>query len=133
MMRGGCLCGAVRYEVDRTLGELGHCHCGMCQKFHGAPFGTYVEVEKVHFRITAGETALTTYRSSPGVQRTFCRHCGTPIQFLADESETIDLIAPTLDDAPDARLTYEIWASAKRGWLEADGPLESHETEPPRD
>ena len=32
---GGCLCGAVRYEVDRPLRDVVLCHCAMCRKAHG--------------------------------------------------------------------------------------------------
>ena len=36
MKTGGCLCGAVRYEVDPPLRDVILCHCEMCRKAHGA-------------------------------------------------------------------------------------------------
>ena len=40
---GGCLCGAVRYEVSQLPDDdVGYCHCRMCQKATGALFGYFV-------------------------------------------------------------------------------------------
>jgi hypothetical protein len=44
MLVGSCLCGTVRYELRATIESLCHCHCIMCQKAHGAAFGTYAPV-----------------------------------------------------------------------------------------
>ena len=41
MIRGTCLCGAVRYTIDGELSSLSHCHCSMCRKSQGTNFGTY--------------------------------------------------------------------------------------------
>jgi hypothetical protein len=32
---GGCLCGAVRYEVRGPLRGIILCHCGQCRRWHG--------------------------------------------------------------------------------------------------
>jgi hypothetical protein len=40
-MRGSCLCGAVHYEFSGSLNFMGHRHCSMCRKSHGAAFATW--------------------------------------------------------------------------------------------
>jgi hypothetical protein len=74
---GGCLCGAVRFEVTGPLDRVAHCHCTMCQRAHGAAFVTWAAVPEAGFRITAGEGDLTHYRSSEIGTRSFCRRCGS--------------------------------------------------------
>jgi hypothetical protein len=37
-IRGGCLCGGVRFEVDPPFIRVGHCHCSRCRK-HSGTFG----------------------------------------------------------------------------------------------
>lgn len=39
----GCLCGAIRYEVDVPLTDVGNCHCSMCRRFHGAAFAPLIK------------------------------------------------------------------------------------------
>ena len=37
---GGCLCGAVRFEVTAPENTYDMCHCGMCRKWSAGPFMT---------------------------------------------------------------------------------------------
>ena len=82
MIRGGCLCGDVRFEITGKLTGASHCHCSMCRKAHGAAFGTYGLVKASEFRIASGADRITRYRSSPDVERTFCGRCGSTLQWL---------------------------------------------------
>lgn len=41
VLAGGCLCGAVRFEVNQPAISTGFCHCRICQKFTGAPVGVW--------------------------------------------------------------------------------------------
>jgi hypothetical protein len=34
---GGCLCGAVRFQVTTEPLDAYYCHCRMCQRTGGAP------------------------------------------------------------------------------------------------
>ena len=38
MMQGGCLCGAVRFELDRAVGPFELCHCNRCRKTTGSAY-----------------------------------------------------------------------------------------------
>jgi len=80
MVRGGCLCGATRFEFNLPSKWVAHCHCTMCQRAHGAAFVTWVGVDQNQFRWTA-DGALRWYASSADAQRGFCSTCGSPIAF----------------------------------------------------
>ena len=84
-LRGGCLCGAVKYELDGPISFASHCHCSMCRKAHGAAFASYGGVSASSFRITQGQDALRSFESSPGVMRSFCSQCGSPITWTSGE------------------------------------------------
>ncbi len=82
--RGQCLCGGVQYEVVQIGAKMGHCHCTMCRKFHGAAFATYGEARAEDFRWLAGEewTAAVCRRaakSSPEIGRPCKNATGLPI------------------------------------------------------
>ena len=92
---GGCLCGAVRYEVRGPLRPVVNCHCGMCRKFHGH-YGAYSNAAAKDISIT-GYRNLKWYRSSSFARRGFCKVCGSSLFWEQLKSGTISIAAGTLD------------------------------------
>ena len=45
-LKGGCLCGAVRYSTTAEPLTSTVCHCRDCQRFSGSAFGTLLYVPK---------------------------------------------------------------------------------------
>jgi hypothetical protein len=93
-LTGGCQCGAVRYRVEGALGRASICHCRMCQKAFGGPFGALVSARRADLAWTRGERSV--FASSNKVQRGFCAACGTPLTFEY-AGDWIDLAIFTLD------------------------------------
>ena len=98
---GGCLCGAVRYEIEGTPYKITYCHCESCRKATGAPVVVMVLFRGHTVRFTLREPQR--YESSPGVQRGFCSTCGTPLTWegVWDGGSIFEVHISTLDD-PDA-------------------------------
>ena len=82
---GGCQCGAVRYEISAPLGNVAHCHCSMCRRLHGALFASFGDTNRDRMTIR-GEENLSSYESSPGLFRYFCRVCGGRIMVVRDRT-----------------------------------------------
>lgn len=122
-LKGSCLCGAVRYEVDRLDMPIGHCHCTTCRKAHAAAYATTAGVMRGHFRWTAGAELLRDYESSPGKLRRFCTRCGTHLVAERPDESHVRLRVATLDDDPGARPVQHIWTSHDVPWLTDDGPV----------
>ena len=78
---GACLCSAIAFEIDLPTKWIAHCHCSMCRRAHGAPFVTWVGLKAEQLRVTQGEDVVGRYASSPGVTRSFCTRCGSPLFF----------------------------------------------------
>ncbi len=74
---GGCLCGAVRYEVSEPPIETGTCHCRMCQRWTGSAFMTMARFSRAALRFTKGEPKL--HRSSSIKEKGFCPDCGSSL------------------------------------------------------
>ena len=94
-LRGGCLCGKVRYTVAVETDEGYYCHCRMCQLAFGNTRVAYINVRKDHVQ-WHGKPAE--YASSKIAVRGFCGHCGTPLSFAFTNSERMDLSVGSLDE-----------------------------------
>ena len=124
-IKGGCLCGAVRYtaEADPTSATI--CHCRDCQKFTGSVFAALVRVPKEAMTI---EGTLKTFTSLGGsgnpILRHFCPECGSSI---AEEPGTrpgmIILNVGTFDDPSVAKPGGEIFRVDAVRWVEVHGDI----------
>ncbi len=134
MLNGSCLCRAVRYQIDGVVDHLSHCHCSQCRKAHGAAFASYGHVRYVDFRLTAGAEAIASYRASAHATRTFCRVCGSNLQWCPSAStEYFALALGTLDDDPGARPERHIFVGSKAPWYSIADPLPQFATYPDAD
>lgn len=121
MATGGCLCGAVRFEVSGELREVAVCHCGMCRKWHGAP-GPYTDAERDKIRFVGGE-GLAWYESSSFARRGFCRRCGSSLFWERPGAARVSIAAGALDDPTGLRATRHIFVADKGDWYEIDDGL----------
>ncbi len=124
MLRGSCLCDAVRYEVSGPLAGALNCHCSMCRKAHGAAFRSRAAVKAGHFRWVAGEALVTYYESSPGNHRGFCRVCGTPLLSRFDHDASVfGLPLGALDDDPGIKPKRHVFVADKAPWFDITDEL----------
>lgn len=122
---GRCLCGGVRYEVHGNPSNAGYCHCSMCRLQSGTAFSAVASVDANRFRWTAGEDLVSRFESSPGVERIFCRTCGSNLGLL--EGGKIAMIGlGTVTDDPGVRPTSHIFVGSKAVWHEITDTLPRH-------
>ncbi|MGD2062034.1 MAG: GFA family protein [Nitrospirota bacterium] len=72
--RGGCHCGAVRFEVEAPAAiEAVECNCSVCSM----TAYLHLIVPAARFRLLRGREALISYRFNTGTaDHVFCKHCG---------------------------------------------------------
>lgn len=97
---GGCFCGALRYQVSAEVSNATTCHCESCRRVAAAPAVSWFTVPLTGLQWLNG--APVEFQSSPGVTRSFCAACGTPLTYRSDQSPgEIDITLCSLD-APSA-------------------------------
>jgi len=118
---GGCRCGAIRYLAEGDPLWVAHCHCESCRRATGTALVTYAGY--AHSQVTFTEGRPAGYASSPGVVRSFCATCGTPIAYQGDRwSEEIHLLLCTLDDPESLEPQGHVYVAEQLRWLKlADG------------
>lgn len=121
MLKGHCLCGAIRYETDAVPTHETLCHCSMCRRAAGAPMVGWFTVPRGAYRVVAGAPAI--YRSSPHAVRTFCGACGTPLTFESTEHpDETDVTIGSLADPGQVPPRDHTRAATKLSWVKiADG------------
>ena len=122
---GGCLCGAVRYQVKGPLRDVVNCHCEMCQRLHGN-YGPHSKARKVNITVTKSD-GLTWYKSSDVARRGFCCKCGSGLFWEPFEFEATGIIAGTLDAPTGLKSIGHIFVGEKPDFFEITDGLPQFE------
>jgi hypothetical protein len=122
MVRGSCLCGGVRFEVDRLQGPFELCHCSRCRKTTGAVAAATIWLRSGEVRVVAGRELIGSYsapilRSPPPYQTFFCRQCGSAVADPAPAGEWTEVPAGALDDDPGLCPDKHIFVDYNPAWL----------------
>ncbi len=132
VIRGGCLCGAIRYESTSELIAPHYCHCRDCQKLYGGPFGTGFIVAESNTSLT-GEVSCFEIESDAGRTKShlFCGVCGSPIAAKVEEFPGVLVLASgTLDDPSLFKPESHYWVGSSPPWFEIHDGLEVFEEQP---
>ena len=131
-LKGGCLCGTVRYSVRVLAGDVAdYCHCSQCRKAGGAPVSAWVQVAPERFAVTQG--APRSFPSSSRGTRWFCQTCGGQLYMTDPENRSVGVALGSLDDPSSVRPTVHGWVSARVAWFDLTDHLPRYEGDPPYD
>jgi hypothetical protein len=124
--RGRCLCGKVSFDYQGPELWCAHCHCESCRRNCSAPFTTFIGVRRGQAQFTG--SAPASYASSPGVERLFCRDCGSPLAYRSDRfPDEIHFYAASLDDPASVTPQCHVYWSEKLPWITCDDGLPRYE------
>jgi len=125
-IKGGCLCGALRYSASGDPAFVGVCHCTDCQKFTGAPFGAILGVPKPALSVQGEMTSYAkTGDTGKTITRRFCPKCGSSLMDEADALPNIVMIGVgTLDDASWVKPGMQIYCDSAQSWVQLGGEMQ---------
>jgi len=152
-IKGSCLCGAFRFEIDRAVGPFEICHCNRCRKNSGASGLPMVGVLADDYRVLSGIDIVSVYEAPilnkpPPYHAYFCTRCGSPLpppkpsgwfeipaglfnddpQILPDKHIFIELVAPwdSIADGLPKFTVRELVKSRRKEELPEDHELITH-------
>jgi hypothetical protein len=125
---GGCLCGAVRYEVAGPLRDVVMCHCSRCLRTHGhaAAYSACARSDLVLLR----DAGLRWYEADDRA-RGFCARCGASLFWRAAARDTISIAAGTLDQPTGLKTVAHIHTRDLADYYEIGGAGERFDGELP--
>ncbi len=116
---GGCLCGAVRYEVRGPLRDVVNCYCTMCQRLHGG-VGPHSKAARADITIIEARD-LKWYASSDRARRGFCGTCGSSLFWEPVDQPGTGILAGTLDQPTGLATIGHIFVDEKCDFIEIAG------------
>jgi hypothetical protein len=116
-LQGGCLCGAVRFEITAPLLSAGYCHCTRCQRRTGTGSSANGRVPREGFRMLQGAERLRAFAPPTGVPKLFCVSCGSAL-FSGDpfSDREVAVRLGTLDGDPGIRPQYRQFTDNAAVW-----------------
>jgi hypothetical protein len=121
MIQGACLCGAVRFEIDRATGSFELCHCQRCRKSSGSAYVAGLGVNVADFRFVFGREQIAVFElpvreRPPGYRRAFCGHCGSPVPDPEPRGAWLEIPAGLLEDDPGVIPDRHIYVDSRAPW-----------------
>jgi len=116
-LRGGCLCGDIRFEITAPLVSAGYCHCTHCQRRTGTGSSANGRVPRDGFRLLKGEGELRSFKPPTGVPKLFCGRCGSAL-FSGDPFSDVEVAVRlgALDRDPGIRPQYRQFVDSAASW-----------------
>lgn len=126
---GGCLCGAVRYEISGPLRPVVYCHCGQCHQWSGNfVAATACASDDL---VMLAEDGLRWYASSSFADRGFCRECGSSLFWRGKSRDHISIMAGSIDTPSGLEAAAHIFVTGKSEFLTIADELPQYDHSPP--
>jgi hypothetical protein len=132
-VRGGCLCGAVAWEVEPPLMAMRVCHCSRCRRRSGSNGFVGVMTRPGTLRMLHGAAEITSWHM-PGTRFysvSFCKSCGSPAPSTIPKGSFVS--AGCLEDDPGTRTQCHVFYGSRAAWVDAKDGLPKFEEFPPPD
>ncbi len=118
---GGCLCGAVRFEVTERPTMDAYCYCKMCQRWSGSVLTSWAGFDKDVFRCIRGE--IKYYKSSEYTERGFCADCGSSLVQCPLDGNRISVSTGSFDHSEEFPPREHCGIESQVSWLKVDDDL----------
>lgn len=127
MITGRCYCGATTISATQMPQAVAYCHCSDCRRVTGAPVAAFAAFDEAAVTFSPDEGRKVV--ANPGVTRTFCAACGSPLTGRYDYLPgQVYIAVGILDQANDLAPQFHGHESQRLTWLHIDDDLERFAT-----
>ena len=132
-LKGGCLCGAVTYEVTGEPKRFYHCHCSRCRKATGTGHASNLFFQPGALRWLRGEERVRIFKVPEAKRFTnsFCATCGSRLPRQAKDSDIVLIPAGSLDDEAPIKPQARIFSGSRASWSCGDDAIPVYPELPP--
>jgi len=133
-VKGGCYCGAIRYEISGEQEAAFQCHCRECQYITGGNANIVVVFAENDFRYTRGKPSIFARPDLENpVKRHFCPNCGTGIGTRSPSRPNSMIVkVGTLDDPSQFAAHAAIFTCDKQPYHYIPESIPAFDKRPPK-
>jgi hypothetical protein len=116
---GGCLCGAVRYELKGDPIRTMICNCKNCQRSSGSALSTIALVSRDALSVS-GDLKGYEYAGDSGnmLEIKFCSNCGSPVLLnIPAMPDIVSIKVGSFDNTDWYEPQVNIWKDSGQNWL----------------
>jgi hypothetical protein len=117
-VQGGCLCGAVRFELTAPPVMAGYCHCTRCQRRTGTAASAQARIDGDSFRLLSGADRVRGWKPpDAGFEKCFCGDCGAHLFSRArDGGSQMSIRLGAFDSDTGVRPSFRQFVSYAASW-----------------
>ncbi len=117
-LTGGCLCGAVRFELSPPPTQAGYCHCTRCQRRTGTSSSVQVFADEGSIAFLQGEELVRGWcPPDGGMEKCFCHECGAHLFSRDPESKALKSVRMSaFDGDPGVRPSFRQFVAYAAPW-----------------
>ena len=134
ILKGSCLCGAVKYEVAGEARLFYHCHCSRCRKATGTGHASNLFVQPAALRWLVGQEQIRAFKVPEAMRFTnqFCHVCGGRLPRQPPDTDAVVIPAGSLDGEAPISPQARIFTGSRAKWSCSGDELPTHDEAPPR-
>lgn len=115
-LQGGCLCGAVRFELTAAPTQAGYCHCTRCQRRTGSGASAQARIDGSTFRLLSGAGAVRGWKPPTGFEKCFCGECGSHLFSRSPDGAQMSIRMSAFDEDPGVRPSFRQYVAYAASW-----------------
>lgn len=119
---GGCLCGAVQFQVRDCFEYAQNCHCSDCRRATGSAFKPFAGIAIGEVAIIRGQDRVRRYGGGPAYD-IHCGICGSLLYSVVRNGTYAHVALGSLADDPSIRPSAHIFVADKAPWYEITDSL----------
>lgn len=117
-LKGGCLCGAVKYQVAGEAKRFYHCHCSRCRKATGTGHASNLFLQPATLDWLSGGEHVRAFKVPEAKRFTnqFCGLCGGRLPRQPAGTDTVILPAGSLEEEAPIKPQARIFTDSRANW-----------------
>ncbi|MFC3032742.1 GFA family protein [Pseudoalteromonas fenneropenaei] len=129
---GGCLCGAVQFEINGAVSSFHLCYCNRCRHNTGSAHAANIFAKPEALRWLKGEEKIQRFElpQAKSFAKQFCRECGAPVPYINRSGAFLVIPAGSIDTPFDFASDDRIFVAEQAKWTECIATLPTFDSYP---